>query len=481
MSKKITTSEYEKGMKSERKNTFIISTCIGIMAFIVGGSVGYVVNRAQAKKVDPYLQKIIDTYHLLDNEWLFSDQVGNLKEIMADYMISGLLDRDGDPYTFYTKNEADQNLSTSGVGFGVAFGNYYGRPIIKTLHNGAMEKAGFREGDVIKSYVKNRGTLYDTFNRGYAESRNDFICVEGDVFDFIIIRNNTEMSIKNVVASTYSQRTVSLESDERVEDKRQVIIRIDTFLGNPVSELKVLIDNLLTTGNIDTLLLDVKDNGGGYVNQMANLATFFTPKGTTIYSSKNKKGETIESYHQTTKSLYTTEEIKNIKIVQNGGSASASESFTLALKDSNRATVYGTQSYGKGIAQAFYYFNDGSVIRYTYAYIYGPKDYTIHNKGITPDIVTDQGYNILKNTPDYDSSVSNYTLGLEVLKDQILYYIEDSHNENDLSSLLTIFQEEKGLSITGEYDRETYNYLSGLNYETYQYLYDLENYTIVNS
>lgn len=481
MSERTTSSEFEKGVKSERKNTLTISICVGIMAFIVGGSVGYAVTKTQEKKVDPYLQKIIDTYNLLDNEWLFGDQFGDLKEIMADYMISGILDRDGDPYTFYTKSEADQNLSTSGVGLGVTSANYYGRPIIKTLHNGAMSLSGIKEGDIIKSYVKNDGASYDTLVRGYAESIADFSCKEGDVFDFVIIRNGNELNINNVVAASYSQRTVWLESDEMIDGERKVIIRINTFLGNPVSELKVLIDSLLGTGNIDTLLLDLKDNGGGYVNQMANLASFFTPKGTNIYTSKNKKGEIIESYTQDCKSLYSTEEIKDIKIVQNGGSASASESFTLALKDTERATVYGTKSYGKGIAQAFYYFDDGSVIRYTYAYIYGPKDYSIHGKGITPNVMTNQDYYLLKSTPSFDSTSSSYTSGLKTLKDQIHYYISDSSSENDLNVLLTQFQTENGLSVTGEYDRETYNYISGLNYDTYNQLYNAENYSIVNS
>lgn len=463
-------TEYWNGVKAERKNTRRFSALCGITALLVGGFVGFSVGKNSSKStVDPNAQKLVDAYNLIKNHWLFGNEIEDLDNVLVEMMFNGLFDNDNDPYTFYTKDEASQGLDTTGLGFGVSFANYYGQPIIKTLHNGSMAKAGFKANDIIVSYSKNGADKIETLNQDYSETLNNLVGTNGDYFSFEVNRNGQIITFNNVKVEKYEQQTVFLVSDILIDEKRCVEIRINTFLGNPATELSSILERLLKDGqSIDKLLIDIKDNGGGYVDQMAIISSLFVPKGSTIYSMTNKEQKVISVFKQDKNPTYSKDQIKDIRIVQNGSSASASESFTLALKDTETAKVYGTQSFGKGIAQTFYNFKDGSVIRYTYAYVNGPKGYSINKVGITPDVVTNQDYYAIKNTYDYKyelSTIENY------LTSQLQYY----GYTGDLSTMLVNFQADKSLEVTGTYNKETYNFLAGLNYDTFNLEYSKEN------
>lgn len=156
-------TEYWNGVKAERKNTRRFSALCGITALLVGGFVGFSVGKNSSKStVDPNAQKLVDAYNLIKNHWLFGNEIEDLDNVLVEMMLNGLFDNDNDPYTFYTKDEASQGLDTTGLGFGVSFANYYGQPIIKTLHNGSMAKAGFKANDIIVSYSKNGADKIET-------------------------------------------------------------------------------------------------------------------------------------------------------------------------------------------------------------------------------------------------------------------------------------------------------------------------------
>ena len=139
--------------------------------------------------------------------------------------------------------------------------------------------------------------------------------------------------------------------------------------------------------HIKTLILDLRNNPGGLLEQAIAVSNVFLDGGQLIVYTKgrlpnqNMKGfSKSEGFHVS----------YPMAVIINGGSASASEIVAGALQDLHRATVIGTQSFGKGSVQTIIPLSDGSGLRLTTAKYYTPKGGEIHGKGITPDIVIDR-------------------------------------------------------------------------------------------
>ncbi|MBQ2670418.1 MAG: hypothetical protein IJG06_06665, partial [Clostridia bacterium] len=130
------------------------------------------------------------------------------------------------------------------------------------------------------------------------------------------------------------------------------------------------------------LIIDLRDNPGGVVDEACAVADKFLPEGIIAYT-EDKNGNRMD---YTSDAEYTD---IPIVIIINGNSASAAELFTGALKDYGRALVIGETSYGKGIVQAVYSFADGAGMSMTTAEYYTPNGICIHEKGIDPDIVVE--------------------------------------------------------------------------------------------
>ena len=139
--------------------------------------------------------------------------------------------------------------------------------------------------------------------------------------------------------------------------------------------------------NINGLIIDLRDNGGGLVSSVTNVLRDILPNGV-IFSTIDKNGNKKETTCNGENEL----EIPLVVLV-NGNTASASEIFAGAVQDYQKGTIVGTQTYGKGIVQDVYKLNDGSVIRLTVSHYYTPNGNDIHKKGITPDVIIDQDEN----------------------------------------------------------------------------------------
>lgn len=136
----------------------------------------------------------------------------------------------------------------------------------------------------------------------------------------------------------------------------------------------------IESSNIDSLIIDVRNNTGGYLNEATKIAELFIEKGKTIYSLENKNKTEITKDE--------TEEQRSYKvgILINGSSASASEVLASALKYSYGASLIGTKSYGKGKVQQTSNLSDGAMIKYTTARWLTPEGNCIDGVGLTPDV-----------------------------------------------------------------------------------------------
>ena len=148
-------------------------------------------------------------------------------------------------------------------------------------------------------------------------------------------------------------------------------------------QFKKAVDNLESAG-MEGLVLDLRNNGGGVVTAAKAIADYLLPDGMTMVSFKGKG---------VADSTYVAEDGHQVDVpivvLVNGESASAAEVLTGALKDNNRATVVGTNTFGKGIAQGLFEIPDGSALKLTTAYYYVPSGECIHEIGIAPDVEVD--------------------------------------------------------------------------------------------
>ncbi|HCZ7259487.1 TPA: S41 family peptidase [Staphylococcus aureus] len=176
-----------------------------------------------------------------------------------------------------------------------------------------------------------------------------------------------------------------------------------------------------------------------------------------------KKGKDTEAIQTSNDSLKEAKDM-DISILVNEGSASASEVFTGALKDYNKAKVYGSKTFGKGVVQTTREFKDGSLLKYTEMKWLTPDGHYIHGKGIKPDVTIDtpkyQSLNVIPNTKtfkvgDDDKNIKTIKIGLSALG----YKVDNESTQFDqaLENQVKAFQQANKLEVTGEFNKETNN------------------------
>lgn len=167
-------------------------------------------------------------------------------------------------------------------------------------------------------------------------------------------------------------------------------IKVKNFQEQTDRYLKRALDDLRAEnkGELRGLVLDLRNNPGGLLDQSVLMADRFLPGGLTIVTTKGRNGRHVEeekSHERETEAAYP------MIVLVNGGSASASEIVAGALQDHGRAVVMGTQSFGKGSVQTLIELEDGSGLKLTIARYFTPKGRSIQEQGITPDVVVPEG------------------------------------------------------------------------------------------
>lgn len=398
--------------ESENKKTKkpLLYIFLSVLLLSIGGGVGYAVSRI-VHRLPEDEQKLVDEYRLLKEDWLYGNENAYIADLAAKGLISAVSDNQKDPYTFYTATEAEQGLSTDGKGFGFA-SHYYdgGLYVTSVFLSSNAYKAGLRQGDVLYRVKVNEDSFFEFKDHSLSEINAKLSSVQDDTTPYVFEgkRNGASVTI-SIVRGTYKEDLVNMMSSYDEKDK-VLAVKVNTFLGNPTSALVGTIDSFYQKNQIDTLVIDLRSNGGGYVSQARDMAKLFVRKGTLIYQLRDKDGRIIEQESQTSEPKY---QIPHFKIIMDANTASASEIFALAMLSGTDCKSYGFTSYGKGIAQSFKTFSDGSVVRYTYARVYGPdrdgNPICIHSVGITPDEPYTFDYSFLGTALDFtDRGISSY-------------------------------------------------------------------------
>ncbi len=328
-------------------------------------------------------------------------------EELIEGAVKGYVDALGDPYTtYYTKKEMKTIMEETNGNF-VGIGIYMTKDleknailIIKPIENSPAEKAGILPGDLI---IKVDDVEYS--GDKLEEASNKIRGEEGTKVKLEIYRNGEtktfELTRTKVVVSHVTTKVL---------DNNIGYIAISDFEGECASEFETKYKQLEKQG-IKKLIIDIRNNGGGIVDEALKIANMLVDKDATLLITKDKSDK-----EEVTKA--TEKPIINIPtvVLVNGYSASASEILAGALKDNGKATLVGTKTYGKGIIQELHQLSDGSGLKITVSEYYTPNHNAIHKIGITPDVEIDLSEDVKQQTTIQEKDDNQLQKAIEILK-----------------------------------------------------------------
>ena len=283
----------------------------------------------------------------------------------------------GDPYSAYMNVEEKQSYNESlegayvGIGVLTTFNSDWQAVIAQVYNNSPAQKAGLQKGDI---FVAVDGQKINTMSsKDLSEVTGKIRGEAGTSVEITIERNGQEMSFtvqREEVHITYVT--------SRMLANNIGYINIDEFSGSALEEYQQAVAQLQEQG-MQAMILDLRDNPGGFVDYAVEIADELLPKAT-IISVRDKNGNE-KQYTSDSKSMDFP-----MAVLVNQNSASASEILTVALKENQRAAIIGEKTYGKGIIQSHFNLSWGGYLKLTTASYYSPNGNAIHEVGVMPDI-----------------------------------------------------------------------------------------------
>lgn len=318
------------------------------------------------------LSKLVDTYYaLVDNYYEDID-----KELLVDDAIKGMLSSVGDIYTNYSDTDSTitfkETVDGSYEGIGATVGQTADGQlvVVEVFKDSPSDKAGLKEGDVI---IKIDGEDYT--NKTSTDVANYIKDNKNATITLTIKRDDEQKEIK-LQRGMVEMLTVNSEIYEK-NDKKIGYISISIFSSITTKQFTNALDKL-NKENIDGLVIDVRDNGGGYLSVVTDIASEILEKNKVIY--KLEKDEKISEKKDNTKAKLEYP----VAILVNSNSASAAEILAAAIKESYDGFVVGTNTYGKGTVQQTTTLPDGSMVKYTVQKWLTPDGNWIDGKGVEP-------------------------------------------------------------------------------------------------
>ena len=412
----------------------------GLLASITGSSQ----QKNELKKIETAMDLISKNYY---------KDVDRTK--LIDGAINGMMESLGDPYSNYMGQETaaqfEESIEGSFTGIGAEVSSQDGNVVVVSPIKGSpAEKAGIRAKDIIMS-VNGESLQGLELNKAVNKIRGPKgssakvqVKRAGSIepIEFTIIRDDIDLE------TVYAH----------MEDGGIGVINITQFSLNTGERFKEELAKL-EKQNMKGLIIDVRNDPGGVLQVVIDIAEQFVPKGKVIVQVEDKNGKKEQSKSNGSSKPYP------ITVLMNKGSASASEILAGALQQSAGATLVGENSFGKGTVQTSYdkQMGDGSLLKITIAKWLTPNGDWIHEKGIKPDIAVNQPeyfsvapINKEKLPLKYDSnnvdvkSVQTMLRGLDFKPDRV-----DGYYDQKTEEAVKAFQKEKGIQVTGQIDEKT--------------------------
>ena len=333
-----------------------------IMAFFIGGIfIGLNFRESFSYEKGSSMDRF---FQYLQDEYVDTLDITALQQEAMDYILSGL-----DPHSVIIPAEDEQQIAES------MQGSFSGVGVEFTIHEDTLVFVHIMEGGPAESYGLMAGDrIYaidgDTIVGPGISNDKVVKKIKGPVGTYVtfdIIRNGLH------ITAAVQRDFIPLKS---VNGTRMYgpmgYTKIERFAESTTEELESALSEL-SNQNMRGLIIDLRDNPGGYLHEAVDIADLFLDEGKVIVSTKYKDGRTQIAE---AKGGDGYEDLP-IHIILNGQSASASEVLSGALQDHDRATIYGSTSFGKGLVQEDKLLPDGSTVRLTVAYYYTPSGRSI--------------------------------------------------------------------------------------------------------
>lgn len=327
-----------------------------------GASMGEIVAKVSM------LEKYIDAYYM--------DEVDKSK--YADGIYKGVLASLGDPYAAYYTQEEYQSVMESSDGAYCGIGATVSQDmktgiitIVQPFPESPAAEAGILPGDVIYK-VEGKEVTGEDLTAVVSRMKGQ----EGTKVVMELVREGVSEPIEVEVSRRMVEKPTI--SHEVLEGNIGYIV-ISEFDEVTAKQFRNAIDSL-EKKNVDGLVVDLRNNGGGRLEAVVDMLDRILPDGI-IVSTRDKNGDGRE-YSSTDEEQFT----KPLAVLINGNSASASEVFAGAVQDYKLGTLVGTTSFGKGIVQSVIPLEDGSAIKLTTSKYYTPNGRNIHGIGIEPEV-----------------------------------------------------------------------------------------------
>lgn len=399
-----------------RKRKYTLTVIFVIIVFVLSNIASYVfgTNFAFGSSSITSLSSSVSDYRkvLFVRGILKEVYDGELNDkVLTDEAIKGMVNSLGDPYTVYMneKEFEDFNVSSKGEYVGIGIQVAYRDEsivVVSVFDDSPAYKAGIHPGDSIVSVGGEKVSDIDSAIEK----------IKGEEFtsvDIVILRNNEEINV-----NVKREKITLLPVEYRKINEEIGYIKINSFDENSSKGVRDALYNLNSKG----IILDLRGNPGGLLNECIDIASEFLKEGEVIVSTKDKYG-TSEVF----KAKRGIAEETQIVILADSGSASASEVLTGALRDHNRSTFVGEKTFGKGLVQSVFDIGDGSGLKVTISKYYTPNGEYINEIGINPDfevLYSQEDYVKNREIANGDLEILNsldpqYQKALEIIKEKV--------------------------------------------------------------
>jgi carboxyl-terminal processing protease len=353
-------------MQSKQKYLpFLLFSCIAF-GIVIGGMINFPKeNQSLSKNATKIkLNRLID---FINNEYVDEVNTDSIVDLTVTNILNNL-----DPHSVYIppseQTAVAESMKGDFVGIGVNFYMYNDTvAIIKTIENGPSEKAGLKAGDRLlfadKTKLYGRKLPTDSL---FSKLKGE----EGSEVVLTIFRKSENKKLKiKVTRDIVPIKSVDVSV---LLNKNTGYIKINRFAETTYTEFTTGLTQLKKQG-ITTLVIDVRNNGGGYLEKAVEIADELLKNKELIVFTKNRKG-IINKTFATEEGIFET---GRVYVLIDENSASASEILAGAIQDNDRGTIVGRRSFGKGLVQREMDFDDGSAVRLTTARYYTPSGRSI--------------------------------------------------------------------------------------------------------
>lgn len=389
-----------------------------------------------------------------------------LYDSVMDAMLSSI-----DQYSVYYPgteefNSFITNLEGKVGGIGITFNEVGENLVVGTVYeNSPASAAGILPGDILYS-ANGTNLIGATIDAAKELIRGEIGTIvelgilrgdSGEPINFTIVRDE----IAEKLSVTYNILSGADESDPSI-NRNVMYIKIYSFMDNSAEQFAAALAEADKQGITD-IIIDVRDNGGGYIIQAVDIAENFVPKGNNIVTEDHK----VDLFDIVYTSNNESDKKYDLTVLVNENTASASEILAAAVQENEVGAIIGTNTYGKGTVQSMVSLKDGEAMKYTSANYLTPTGRNIDKIGITPDSVVENtyipfdssGYANFDYSAVYEQGMSDENVArakkMFAVWDQYSGDVDDPYFDAELADAITLFQASKGLFPYGVLDITT--------------------------